>query len=558
MATKLAFTDLLRPDTRLKAADVEGYVREGFWTGRSLSEYLQHAVDQSPDQIAAVSYTIEGGSRAELTYGEFAALATRLRNGLRSLGVGAGDRVSVMLPNRAEFGAMIFAILDLGAVYSGIPAAYGIRDAAFMVSRTRSKVLVIPDRFRGRDYIELARFIRSDSPDLQVVVLGSAPEGKGWITFDELEATPAAVASPLPLRGRLAHIGFTSGTTSEPKGVMNSHDTLDTLLRCWVKHVGRDALGSPLRNLIASPVGHHTGFLWGVLLTAHLGGTGVYLDQWNAEFAARVIADERVSMMLAAPTFLQDLMKVPPFDASSLALVGLAGSPIPRSLPGLARKRFDCFVCPAWGMTEIGIGISGSPDEPIDRVEMTDGRPVAGTEVRVIANGGREADPEAEGDLQVRGAGMFIGYYDRPDFTQSAFTDGWFQTGDRAVRHQDGFISLTGRSKDIIIRGGENIPVAEIESLIYQHPAVADVAVVGYPDERLGERACAVLVLKPSVDTPSLKDLTAFLLTLEVSKHFLPERVEIVDRLPKTSSGKIRKVELRRWLVEGGAVLVDG
>jgi len=553
-----SYSDLFRPDSRLRAAEVARYVLDGHWTGRSLAGYLHQAADRNPAHVAAVSYAVEDRSRTELTYGELADLTERLRNGLTALGVGPGDCVSVMLPNRAEFGAMIFAILDIGAIYSGIPAAYGMREAAFMVGHTRSKVLVIPERFRNRDYIALATTLRSQSPGLKVIVLGHAPQREGWMTFDELtEMAPALAAAPLPERGRLAHIGFTSGTTSEPKGVMNTHDTLDTLLRCWVQHVGREALGSPLRNLIVSPVGHHTGFLWGVLLAAHLEGCGVYVDQWNAEFAAQVISDERVSMMLAAPTFLQDLIKLPSFDASSLAFVGLAGSPIPRSLPRLARERFGCFVCPAWGMTEIGIGISGSPNQPLDRVEATDGRPVAGTEVRVIASTERESDPEAEGDLQVRGAGMFIGYYERPDFTSAAFTDGWFETGDRAVRHRDGFVSLTGRSKDIIIRGGENIPVVEIESLIYQHPAVADVAMAGYPDERLGERACAVLVLKPSVGAPGLEDLNAFLISLGVSKHFLPERLEVVDRLPKTSSGKVRKVELRRWLVDGGTVPGD-
>ena len=551
------YSQLFRADSRLRAEDVARYVEAGDWSGRSLAAYLHDAAARDPDATAAVSYSTHDESRATLTYGELASLSARLGGGLSTLGVGRGDCVSVMLPNRLEFGALIFAILGLDAVYSGIPATYGLREVKFMVNRSNSKVLVVQETFRNRDYIDLANELRSEFPQLQVVVLGNRPGGAGWHSLAELAGSrPSAPGSSA---GRcLAHIGFTSGTTSEPKGVMNTHDALDALLRRWVSHVGRDSLGTPLRNLIASPVGHHTGFLWGVLLSAHLGGCGVYLDHWNPTFAAQVIAEEKISMLLAAPTFLQDLLQLPAFDASSLGFVGLAGAPIPRSLPGAARERLGCFVCPAWGMTEIGIGISGSPLLPIARVEATDGHPVPGTEVRVMASEDHEAEPEVEGELQVKGAGLFIGYYDRADFTGAAFSDGWFRTGDRAVIHRDGFVSLTGRSKDIVIRGGENIPVVEIESLIYRHPAVLDVAVVGYPDERLGERACAVLVLQPSAPAPNLEELTAFLLSMGLSKHFLPERVEIVERLPKTSSGKIRKVKLRSWLAEGGGALGEG
>ena len=222
-----------------------------------------------------------------------------------------------------------------------------------------------------------------------------------------------------------------------------------------------------------------------------------------------------------------------------------AEGPIPRTLPRQASEALNCFVCPGWGMTEWGIGICGSIYLPRERVEVTDGVPVAGCEVRVMAAPDREAAPDQEGDLQIRGAGLFLGYFDRPDFTREAFVEGgWFQTGDRAIRHPDGFISLCGRSKDIIIRGGENIPVVEIETLIYQHPAVLEVAVVGYPDERLGERACAVVVCKPGqrLELPELGD---FLLAKGMSKHFLPERLELVEALPKTMSGKLLKVELR-------------
>jgi cyclohexanecarboxylate-CoA ligase len=195
-------------------------------------------------------------------------------------------------------------------------------------------------------------------------------------------------------------------------------------------------------------------------------------------------------------------------------------------------------------MTEWGIGISGRQGLPQERMDATDGVPVEGCEVRVMRGPDEAAGPGEVGELQIRGAGLFVGYYDRPDFTEGAIVDGWFQTGDQAMMDEDGFVSLLGRSKDIIIRGGQNVPVHEVENLLHGHPAVVEVAVIGLPDERFGERACAVLVLEEG-ETLGLEDVKEFLLSEGLSTVFLPERVEVVERLPKTMSGKVRKIELR-------------
>ena len=424
-----------------------------------------------------------------------------------------------------------------------------------MLRRASSRVLVIPHSFRGIDHLALARELTGgEAPALEhVVVLGQAPDEEGWLSFDELAAADPGAARPEVDPGSLVHIGFTSGTTAEPKGVMNTHQTLDAVLRRWLEHVGSKLLDEQTVNLVASPVGHHTGFLWGVLMSAYLGGTAVFLDRWDARTAVDVIRKEGVTTMLAAPTFLQDLLEVEGArreSLPSLRVISIPGAPIPRPLVSRARKQLGCFICPAWGMTEYGIGISGSPGLPQERVEATDGVAVAGCEVRIVGAGGKPAARGEEGDLEIRGAGLFLGYYERPDATRESIVDGWFGTGDRAVLDMDGFVSLTGRTKDIVIRGGENLPVAAIESMLHEHPLVAEAAVVGYPDERLGERACAVVALRAGAEL-SLPDVAEFLLDRGLSKHFLPERLETVDTLPKTASGKIRKVELRGWLESG-------
>ena len=545
-------SDLLsRPEVRLTPELIEEYRATGAWRDVALGSYLSEAARTDPDRVAAASVSGETGERrGAVTYAGLDGLAGGISCGLAGLGIAAGDAVSILMPNRLEFEALLFGILRLGAVYSGIPINYGPREAAFMLRRARSKVLVVPDAYRGRDFVEMARELRKATPELEnVVVLGEeAPNEPGWLTFDELaNAEPSGTPTEVD-PSSLAHIGFTSGTTGEPKGVMNTHQTLDAVLRRWVEHVGEGALGgSGLVNLIPSPVGHHTGFLWGALMSAYLGGTAVYLDRWEPEVAVEVMRREGVTAMISAPTFLQDIARVPgvgPDILPSLRTVSIPGAPIPRSLVPRAREQLGCFVCPSWGMTEWGIGISGRPGLAQERMEATDGVAVEGCEVRVMRGPDEVAGPGKIGELQIRGAGLFVGYYDRPDFTEGAIVDGWFQTGDQAMMDEDGFVSLLGRSKDIIIRGGQNVPVHEVENLLHGHPAVVEVAVIGLPDERFGERACAVLVLEEG-ESLGLEDVKDFLLSKGLSTVFLPERVEVVEGLPKTMSGKVRKVELR-------------
>lgn len=552
-------THLDAAGTRLDEATMREYLATGAWRDRPLSSYLRDAIAAVPHRTAAV--TRRGQDRTALTYRELGSLVDRVRTGLRRLGVGPGDVVSVMLPNTHEFAAVIWAIFELGAVYSGVPTAYARREVAFMLNRAKSKVWIVPSEYRGRDYVAFAKEIRDEASTLETVVVlnlgegSGSPErhgdfggGEGLIGFDELIAgTPEPAPAPPPAAG-LTHLGFTSGTTGEPKAVMNTHQTLDAVLVPWVKHVGRDTYGEPPVNLVPSPIGHHTGFLWGVLLSAYLHGTAVYWDRWNPDAAPGVIRDEGVTMMVAAPTFLQDLVRMvgdDPSPVASLRMMAIPGAPIPRSLVPVARERLGCFICPAWGMTEWGIGVSAAPGLPFDRIDATDGAPVPGCRVRVIDPSTRvELPPGREGALEITGPGLFLGYYDRPDATAEAIRDGWFATGDLAVLSEDGQVTLAGRTKDIVIRGGENIPVTQVEDLLYRHPDVLDAAVVGVPDPRLGERACAVLAVRPG-SMLTLADVTRFLLGEGLSKHFLPERLELVEALPKTMSGKIRKVELR-------------
>jgi cyclohexanecarboxylate-CoA ligase len=535
----------IRPDSRLTPELVGRYVDGGAWRSATLRSMLTEAAAEHPDRVAAVDRASGRTGSSRLTYAELDERAHRYACGLHALGVRAGDFVAVMLPNRADFAALVFAINELGAVYSGIPVAYGEREVEVILRRTGARVAVVAETFGSNSPLQLVQGLRGGLPSLQHVVVAGEPAEEGVTALSSLLTAPEVELGAVDPRA-LCHVGFTSGTTGEPKGVMNTHQTLRAVLDNWIALQGRESLGEPLVNLIASPVGHHTGFLWGVLLTTLLRGTGVYLDRWVPDQATHVIREEGVTTMFSAPTFLQDLVHtdLAQDGGTTLRTVVLAGAPVPRTLPAVAGELFGAYVCPAWGMTELGIGISCAPHLPA-RAQSTDGVPVPGTEVSIVDPDGHEAPPGTVGALRIRGAGLFLGYLHLPEVTAEEIDqDGWFTTGDTARRTEEGFVLLEGRTKDIVIRGGENIPVTVVESLLFEHPDVVEASVIGVPDPRLGERACAVVVPGGGV-RPSLEEVCAFLLERGLSKHFLPERLELVDALPKTPSGKIRKVELR-------------
>ncbi len=538
-------------DSRLTPGLEADYLATGGWTEVALTDLLERAVREQPETLAAVTVGPESVEpTSSMTYAELSRRADEVADGLARLGVAPGDGVAVALPNSAEFAACIWGILRRGAVYTGIPVAYGERETEVILRRAAAKAIFVPTGYRGVEHVATLRRLRAGLPDLAhvVVVGGAAGLGTGEMSYEAfLGASRADRGAVAP--GALCHVGFTSGTTGEPKGVMNSHRTLEAVMRGFVDHLGAQTFGRPFVNLVASPVGHHTGFLWGVLLTARLGGTAVFLERWSPRHAADVIEAHAVTTLFGAPTFLQDLVEQREHHGrlSSLGLVVVAGAPVPDGLPAAAAEAFGCWVCPAWGMTEWGIGISRAPGLEA----RGDGRPLHACDVAILDADGHAVPSGAVGRLVMRGPGLFLGYKDRPDAIAESFdAEGYFDTGDLAVMDDEGYVALRGRTKDIVIRGGENIPVVEIESLVLEHPDVVEAAVVGAPDPRLGERIAAIVVARDGA-RPGVDDLASFLVARGLSKHYLPEFVHIVDEMPKTASGKIRKNELRGRLADG-------
>jgi len=344
----------------------------------------------------------------------------------------------------------------------------------------------------------------------------------------------------------VTEIMYTSGTTGEPKGVMHTSNTL--LCKGFL---ARELFGFKDKDVMfmGSPLAHQTGFMYGCILSIFNGSKSVLQDIWEPEAAARVIANEGCTHTMGSTPFLSDLVQTSEarkYDLSKLRLFLCAGAPIPRILVEQARETYpNLYVMSAWGMTEMGLATATYPGDSLEKVLDTDGRAMPHQAVRVVDEEGLPVAPGVEGRLQSRCATDFVGYLKRPE-AYAVDADSWLETGDNARMDVDGYIRITGRSKDIIIRGGENIPIVEVEEMLYRHPGIQDAAIVAMPDPRLGERACAFVSLTGA--TPfDFSTMIEYLIEGGLIKQYLPERLEIIEEFPRTPSGKIQKFKLREW-----------
>ncbi|MEZ5122795.1 MAG: AMP-binding protein [Solirubrobacterales bacterium] len=513
------------------------YIATGDWSGRLVDAPLAEGARRHPDRLAIVDRD------RRVTYGELDALVTRAASMLAGLGIGSGDVVSFQLPNWLEAAVLYHATVRLGAVSNPIIPIYRGREVEFILRQTRARVLVVADVFRGFDYRAMLQEIGPGLPDLEhVLVVGDPDEGVTSLHAALAAAPPAAPPAPPRPAHDPALVLFTSGTEAHPKGVIHSHDTLVYESQSIIDLYRLD--GSD-RVFMPSPVTHITGLLYGLMLPQMLGTCVVLQDAWEPSAALDLIERERLTFCVGATPFLHALVHAPDLarrDLSCLRVFGCGGADVPPTLIRAAHERLDIVASRLYGSTECPT-VTGTPrDGPIEQHADTDGRPIGASEVRIVDEHGARLPPGRSGDLQVRGPDLCLGYLDAA-LNERAFTgDGWFRTGDLATVDEHGSVRIVGRRKDIIVRGGENLSAKEIEDLLFEHPQVDDVAIVGYPDAVLGERACAFVVAR---DELTLDDLVAFLRDRRVANQKLPERLEIVAALPKTASGKVQKFRLR-------------
>jgi cyclohexanecarboxylate-CoA ligase len=539
-------------DAVLIAPRREACIAQGLWPDRTINDDLEACLRQCPDQLALTAVQIESGQTRSFTYREMAAMADRIAVGLTRLGVRRNDVVAMQLPNGWEFTLTALACARIGAVINPLMHIFRERELSFMLAHGEARVIIVPQVFRGFDHAAMLAGLRGQLPHLQhvVVVGGDGPDSfEARLSGPEWERDPDAaeiLAASRPGPDDVTQLIYTSGTTGEPKGVMH---TANTLMSNILPYARRVRLGAEDVILMASPMAHQTGFMYGLLMPIMLRARAVLQDIWEPRRAVELIRQQGVSFTMASTPFLSDLARTVSETGQgipSLRTFLCAGAPIPGPLVEQARGVLGTKIVSAWGMSENGACTLIELDDDDERAINTDGHALPGMAVRVADDQGRELPRGESGRLLVRGCSNFGGYLKRPHLNATD-AEGWFDTGDLARMDDRGYIRISGRSKDIIIRGGENIPVVEVEALLYRHPAIAQAAVVAYPDDRLGERACAVVVTKPGASL-SFAELIGFLTEHKLARQYLPERLELLQAMPTTPSGKIQKFRLREMV----------
>ncbi|MFT3720478.1 cyclohexanecarboxylate-CoA ligase [Pseudorhodoferax sp.] len=527
-------------------------VAQGLWHDRTINDDLDACVAACPDKTALTALQVEGGAVRRFSYRELARMADRIAVGLARLGVGRNDVVACQLPNWWQFTLTYLACSRIGAVMNPLMHIFRERELSFMLKHGEAKVVIVPKVFRGFDFEAMLAGLQPSLPGLaHVAVVG----GQGANSFEALLSGPAWEEAPdardilarqRPGPDDVTQLIYTSGTTGEPKGVMHS---ANTLMANIIPYAQRLKLGADDVVLMASPMAHQTGFMYGLMMPVMLRASVVLQDTWDPRQAIALVRQEGVTFTMASTPFLTDLARAVADSGQQVPTLRTflcAGAPIPGPLVEQARAALGAKVVSAWGMTENGAVTLTRLDDDDERSFSTDGCPLPGVEVKVVDVDGSPVPAGQPGKLLLRSCSNFGGYLHRPHLNGTD-ADDWFDTGDLARIDESGYLRITGRSKDVIIRGGENIPVVEIEALLYRHPAIAMAAIVAYPDERLGERACAVVVPKPGQDV-TLDDIQVFLKAQKVAVQYIPERLVVRDAIPSTPSGKIQKFKLRGML----------
>jgi acyl-CoA synthetase (AMP-forming)/AMP-acid ligase II len=536
------------------------WYNKGYFGPETVSQVLEAAVLERPDTEFFYYRTApQGGVAASVrtTAREMWDESRRLAGGLYAHGVRAGEVFAVQLPTWHETTLLYLAALQLGATVLPIVHIYGPREVEFILRQSGARTLVIPRRWRNIDFVERFRRIPT-LPDLQrVFVVGNNVagdnvigddaadvSGNGMITWPQLQAA-AGTGFPVPRQqaDEPCVLIYTSGTTSSPKGVLFSHNNLQAEWR-------GPFYSSPGPYLCNFPAGHIAGFNF-VIRPIVMGVPTVYFDHFDADLAAELIERHRVTESGGTGFFLHELIRAKEAagrDISSLVLFGMGATGVTPADIRLA-EHHGFHAGRVYGSTEHSTVTICSPDFVFEKRAGTDGRPVRGNQVRIVDDEGRDVAPGAQGEVVTQGPELFIGYTDPQLNLDNFLPGGWYRTGDIGCIDAEGFLIITDRKKDIIIRGGENISSKEVEDILTHHPAVEEVAVTAMPDERYGEKVCAFVRLKPGAQL-TLDDVRQFFTQAGAARQKTPEILRVVEDFPRTPTSKIKKFELRKQLRE--------
>jgi acyl-CoA synthetase (AMP-forming)/AMP-acid ligase II len=528
---------------RFEHGEARRRLEAGEWTGRTIVDYVLERVRDHPDTVAFVD---DAGSR---TFGEIYEEACAVARGLLELGLEPGETISFQLPNWLETAAVSLACARAGFVLNPIIPIYRQSELRFILNDCRSRAVFVPRSFRNVDFVEMIEEVRPEALSLEhvFVVRGAPGEQTSYEKLIEIGRASLRTFDPVD-PDSAKFIIYTSGTTAQPKGVIYSHNQarrpLWAAAKAWQLEEGT-------KVFMPSPVTHVTGYLLGLDMV-FLFGTQTYLmEKWDAAQAVELIDRFGLEFTLGATPFLAEMAHEAAKVGSglpSLRIFPCGGAAVPPELIRRTARIFsNCRAFRVYGSSECPLVTLGCPDDA-ELSATTDGR-VYDWDVKIVDAEGATLPPGSEGEILAKGPALFRGYTSLEANRDSFDGDGYFRTGDLGMLNDDDVITITGRKKDIIIRGGENLSAKEIEDALHEHPAVRAASVVAMPHERLGEGVCAYLI-PVDAERPTVGEMKSFLVAKGLARQKCPEHIEYVEQFPTTASGKIQKHILRKMIFE--------
>ena len=523
------------------------YRQQGLWGDASLADYWQQTARAMPDKIAVVD-----NHGASYTYSALDHAASCLANWMLAKGIESGDRIAFQLPGWCEFTVIYLACLKIGAVSVPLLPSWREAELVWVLNKCQAKMFFAPTLFKQTRPVDLILPLQNQLPQLQQIVgVDKLAPATSSLSLSQILADNTPLTTAITTHGdELAAVLFTSGTEGLPKGVMLTHNNILASERAYCARLNltwQDVFMMP------APLGHATGFLHGVTAPFLIGARSVLLDIFTPAACLALLEQQRCTCMLGATPFVYDLLNLlekQPADLSALRFFLCGGTTIPKKVARECQQR-GIKLLSVYGSTESSPHAVVNLDDPLSRFMHTDGYAAAGVEIKVVDGARKTLPPGCEGEEASRGPNVFMGYFDEPELTARALDEeGWYYSGDLCCMDEAGYIKITGRKKDIIVRGGENISSREVEDILLQHPKIHDACVVAMPDERLGERSCAYVVLKAPHHSLSLEEVVAFFSRKRVAKYKYPEHIVVIEKLPRTASGKIQKFLLRKDILQ--------
>ena len=533
-------------DIKMNEQQKKYYEESGLWTDRTLNDYWNEAVRRFGDR----EYIVDDFGR-RYTYSEMDEKANVLASWMKKQGIKAGDMVSLQCTPRGEFVIIVYACIKLGAVIVPMKMRTGAAEWVRLMKMVKSRLHFCLETYHGED---MAPFILSNEKELGYeltnVYIGLDKKFEKGYDFDEIMSGPSSdIPAPEVTGNDISTVLFTSGTTKGSRGVLLTHNNIISSEKIF-----NEALKLSCEDIIfmPAPLSHATGFHHGIISSMLSGGKLVLMNKYDARGAMAIMDEEKCTFSMGATPFIYDYLKLMDQGVrkpGSLKFYICGGAPVPYELTRHAWENHNLMVCECYGSTESVPHILVPPEKAMEMEGLWSGVTLDGIEVRIVDENGNDVAPGEVGEEISRGPNVFLGYLGSPEDTEIVLDDdGWYHSGDLCYGDGKGHIKICGRKKDIIVRGGENLNINEMEANLQGCPGIEKVAVVGMKDIRLGERVCAFVVPTEGEKLVTKDDMVDYLKEKKVSKWLWPERIEYIDELPYTESGKIKRYILKEEL----------